>query len=244
MNHQRLAGLCLITFIALMYFSFPTRNHYWDGIGFALAIEDSPGLTYRLFNQNHLFYNFFGYLIYHPIHWLVPHFRALTLLSALSTVLSVSSAYLLFSMLATLLRDGYYSVCLTLLFAFSATWWKFSTDANAYVPSVFFLLLAAYKLKSEERPNWFAPCHKYVAAPDCGVLFPRRSGGYLSRSIPAGSEGSPARCADLYGGRGFCGCPLVRLGLALGLERKRCSRIHHLGPLEWQGGVFIHIVYP
>jgi hypothetical protein len=76
------------------------------------------------------------------------------LLSALSTILSVSSAYLLFSMLATLLRDGYYSVCLTLLFAFSATWWKFSTDANAYVPSVFFLLLAAYKLKSEERPNW------------------------------------------------------------------------------------------
>src|SRR5262249_3625623 len=154
MSHQRPVGLCLLTFIFLMYVSFPTQNHYWDGIGFALAIEDSPGLTYRLFNPNHLFYNFFGYLIYHPIQRLVPHFRALTLLSALSTILSVSSAYLLFSMLATLLRGTYYSVCLTLLFAFSATWWKFSTDANVYVPSVFFLLLAAYKLKSEERPNW------------------------------------------------------------------------------------------
>jgi len=153
MSPQRLGGLCVIALISLVYFSFPTRNHYWDGIGFALAIEDSPGLTSRLFNPNHLFYNFFGYLIYHSIHSLGLHLRALTLLSTLSTLLSVSCAYLLFSMLFTSVRNLYYSVCLTLLFAFSATWWKFSTDANVYVPSVFFLLLIAYKLHRDEQPN-------------------------------------------------------------------------------------------
>src|SRR6185503_15009706 len=48
----------------------------------------------------------------------------------------------------------YLSVCLTLLFAFSATWWKFSTDADSYIPSVLFLLISFYLVlpKHEARP--------------------------------------------------------------------------------------------
>ncbi|MGH9426628.1 MAG: hypothetical protein ACRD2L_10060, partial [Terriglobia bacterium] len=69
---------------------------------------------------------------------------------------SIGTAYLIYSMLMASIRDTYYSVCLTLLFAFSATWWKFSTDANVYVPSVFFLVLAASKLQKRASPNWVA----------------------------------------------------------------------------------------
>jgi len=153
-NHRQL-GLCLVLLILLAYALFPTRNYYWDGVGFALAIEDAQGLMSGLFNPNHLLYNFFGYLLYHTLHWLTLDLRALCLLSICSILSSIGAAYLLFSVLMAELEDRYYSVCLTLLFAFSATWWKFSTDANAYVPSVFFLLLAASKLR-KPRPNWAA----------------------------------------------------------------------------------------
>jgi len=44
-------------------------------------------------------------------------------------------------------------MCLTLLFALSATWWKFSTDANAYIPSVFFLLLGFYLVLPDRKPR-------------------------------------------------------------------------------------------
>jgi hypothetical protein len=98
MSPQRPRRLCLIAFISLVYFFFPTQNHYWDDIGFALGIEDRLGLTQRLFNHpNHLFYSFFGYLIFHAIQWLGLHLRVLTMLSAISTLLSVSSPCLLFS---------------------------------------------------------------------------------------------------------------------------------------------------
>jgi hypothetical protein len=155
MRSQRRLGLCLTLLMLLVYALFPTRNYYWDGVGFALAIEDAQGLTSGLFNPNHLLYNFFGYLLYQTLHWLTPDLRALYLLSICSILSSIGAAYLLFSMLMAELEDSYYSVCLTLLFAFSATWWKFSTDANVYVPSVFFLLLAASKLR-KPRPNWAA----------------------------------------------------------------------------------------
>lgn len=153
-DHRRL-GLCLVLLILLVYASFPTRNYYWDGVGFALAVEDAQSLTSGLFNPNHLFYNFFGYLLYQPLHWAAPDLRVLCLLQICSMLFSVATIYLLFSMLMASLRDSYTSACLTLLFAFSATWWKFSTDANVYVPSVFFLLLAASKLQ-RRRPNWAA----------------------------------------------------------------------------------------
>jgi hypothetical protein len=51
------------------------------------------------------------------------------------------------------LRSFYFSICLTLLFAFSATWWKFSTDADAYVPSVLFVLLSFYLVLPGQKPR-------------------------------------------------------------------------------------------
>lgn len=71
--------------VLLVYLSFPTRSYYWDGIDFALAIENSRGLSASL------------------IH---PHYT---------------------------LRSAHLSLVLTALFSFSATWWKYSTDADSYV---------------------------------------------------------------------------------------------------------------
>jgi hypothetical protein len=68
-------------------------------------------------------------------------------------VLSAASAAVLFTILRDAARSVYLSVCMTLLFAFSATWWKFSTDANAYIPSVLFLLACFYLVLPDRKPT-------------------------------------------------------------------------------------------
>ena len=56
-------------------------------------------------------------------------------------------------MLMATLRSRYFSICLTVLFALSATWWKFSTDADAYIPSVLFLLISFYLILPGRKPR-------------------------------------------------------------------------------------------
>lgn len=143
--------LCLLAIYAL----FPTRNHYWDGIGFALNIEgiaqDRHGLypdqghfNEIYFNPNHLLYNFVGRELLNLVRLLRPKTTALELLTGWSIASSVAAAGLLFHLLARLTGRLNLATWLTLLFGLSATWWKFSTDANTYVPATFLLVAAAW----------------------------------------------------------------------------------------------------
>jgi hypothetical protein len=158
----------LAVFLFLVYACFPTKNHYWDGIGFALNVErlgessqghvlnagDSQGVSDIYFNPNHLFYNLSGYLLYKPLHVIFPSLRAHDMLRAISIMLSVATACLLFISLNRWSRNPRLSLWLTLLMALSATWWKFSTDADAYVPSTFFLMLATFLMTNPlQRPS-------------------------------------------------------------------------------------------
>lgn len=130
--------------IAVIYLAFPTRVYYWDGITFAQAIEDASSLDPALVHPNHLIYNFVGYIFYKVLRALGFELRAVTALQILNSLLSAACAGVMFAILSETLRSRYLSVCLTLLFAFSATWWRFSTDANAYIPSVLFVALSFY----------------------------------------------------------------------------------------------------
>jgi hypothetical protein len=138
--------------LLLLYIAFPTRVYYWDGIAFAQMIEDASGLNISLAHPNHLIYNFAGYLFYRLLRTLGFELRALTALQILNSILSVASAIVLFAILRDALRSLYLSICLTLLFSFSATWWKFSTDANAYIPSVLFLLVCFFLILPDRKP--------------------------------------------------------------------------------------------
>lgn len=142
-------GICLL--VSTVYIAFPTQNYYWDGIGYAMTIEESAGVNIKLFNPNHLLANFIGWFLYSPLHALWPPLRALPMLATLSTLASVLTSYLLFRILQRFLHNAYFSASLTLLFAFSATWWKFSTDANVYVPCVCLLVLASDLLTHPDR---------------------------------------------------------------------------------------------
>ena len=147
--------------LLLVYAAFPTRNHYWDGIGFALNIEgaaqgeselaDPMGGTQIYFNPNHLLHNLLGYVVYVPVHKLFPAVRALDVLVRVNMLLSAIAAMLVFLMLARWSGDLRLSLWLTLLMSFSATWWKFSTDANAYVPGVFLLVACTFLLSDPLR---------------------------------------------------------------------------------------------
>jgi hypothetical protein len=77
--------------------------------------------------------------------------RAVAALQVLDSILAVLSAYVLFLILKSSLRSVYVSLCLTLLFSFSATWWKFATDANTYIASVLFLLISFYLILPEQE---------------------------------------------------------------------------------------------
>ena len=143
--------LCLA--IAAIYLAFPTKVYYWDGITFAQAIEDAPGPNVSLAHPNHLVYSYAGYFFYRLLRTLGAELRAITALQILSSVFSAASAAMLFAILRDTVRTVYLPVCMTLLFACSATWWKFSTDANAYVPSVFFLLVCFYLVLPDRKPR-------------------------------------------------------------------------------------------
>jgi hypothetical protein len=141
--------------ILLAYLLLLTKNYYWDGIFFAQKIEDVPGLDPSLLHPNHLFYNVFGYFFYRAARAVGLQVRAIEVLQVLNCFVSVLGAYVLFRILLDCLKSLYLSAVLTLLFAFSATWWKFSTDADSYIPSVFFLLVGFYLILPGRRPRPF-----------------------------------------------------------------------------------------
>jgi len=152
-SRPHIAAWFLFIATAVIYLSFPTRVYYWDGLVFAQMIEDANRLSPSLVHPNHLIYNFAGYLFYKLLRALGGDIRALTALQILNSLLSALCARVLFSILMATLRSRYFSIWLTVLFAFSATWWKFSTDADAYIPSVLFLLISFYLILPGRKPR-------------------------------------------------------------------------------------------
>lgn len=148
-----LVSWVLFVAIAAIYLAFPTKNYYWDGISFAQAIEDAPALSPTLFHPNHLFYEVLGYIFYRLIRSVGIDLRAVQALQIMNGLLGALAAFVLFHILRRALRSSYLSVTLTILFAFSATWWRFATDADAYIVSVLFLLISFYLILPSRNPH-------------------------------------------------------------------------------------------
>lgn len=138
-----------------MYLCFPTKNYYWDGITFAQAIEDASGLNSSLLHPNHLLYEVLGYVFYRLVRAMGVEVRAVAALQIMNSLIGTFAAYLMFLILRRSLQSLYVSFALTLLFAFSATWWRFATDADAYIPSVLFILITFYLILPSHKPRPF-----------------------------------------------------------------------------------------
>lgn len=145
--------LLMFAGILLAYLLLLTKNYYWDGIFFAQTIEDATRLDPQLLHPNHLVYNVVGYLFYSAARGLGIQVRAVEVLQILNCFIGALCAYVFFRLLLDCLKSVYLGATLTLLFAFSATWWKFSTDADSYIPSVLFLLISFYLILPGRKPR-------------------------------------------------------------------------------------------
>ena len=146
---MRRAALLLFAAVALLYLAFPTQNYYWDGVFFAQIIEEDPGGLWYL-HPNHLLYNPLGRMLWLGANALGANVRALTVLQILSSLTGAAAVAVLFCVLLELEISAYSAFCLSAAFAVSATWWKFATDANSYIPSILLLLLCLQALVRRE----------------------------------------------------------------------------------------------
>lgn len=150
---MRRAALLLFAAVSLLYLSFPTQNYYWDGIFFAQIIEEDPGGLWYL-HPNHLLYNPLGRMLWLGLNAVGMDLRALTVLQVLSSLTGAAAVAVLFCVLLDLETSPYTALCLSLALAFSATWWKFATDASSYVPATLLLVLCLRLLVKKDRPQF------------------------------------------------------------------------------------------
>ena len=122
-------GLGVAAFFALVYLAAPTRDYYWDGIAFATKIEMTQ--TGRdLFSVHHLLYDFVGEIPYKVIGGRI---RALYLLQLTNCLAGSVLLWLAYRLFRTLGAPKSHSAACAALIAVSATFWKFTTDADSYI---------------------------------------------------------------------------------------------------------------
>ena len=149
---MRRYGFVVFLSVLIVYLSFPTKNYYWDGIQFAQEIETGSGGAW-FFHPNHLLYSPLGRALWiatNDVGWDV---RALIVLQSISIVAGAAAAAVLFCILLETGASPYISICLSLAFAFSATWWRFATDAGSYVPSTLLVLVCFWLLVRKDPPS-------------------------------------------------------------------------------------------
>jgi len=142
---------------ALAYVATLTWDYYWDGITFALQIEKfakADADVALLFHQNHLLYNALGYLAYSAMKAMGLGVRALYLLQSANALIGAAAVLIFLRMAVRATGNSYVALVCTAFLAFSAAWWKISTDANAYIATILLILVVANNLLSE-KPSWF-----------------------------------------------------------------------------------------
>ena len=132
--------------VALIYLATLTWDYYWDGITFALQIEkvaQGEARVALLFHQNHLLYNALGYLGYRALNVAGLSVRALYLLQVANALIGAGAVLIFFRTALRATGSLYATLVCTAFLAFSAAWWKISTDVNAYIATILLILVCA-----------------------------------------------------------------------------------------------------
>jgi hypothetical protein len=146
----------LVTLLALIvYWLIPTKLYFWDGINFSINIEAPNAAAVSLFHPNHLVYNLIGFAVWKGLAALGFDFRVLPVLQVMNALIAAATVYLFWNVLKEKTQSAACASWATLTFAFSATWWKYASDADAYILSIFFLVLS-YHFASMQRARPFA----------------------------------------------------------------------------------------
>ena len=148
----------LVVAVFAVYAVLPTKNYYWDGVSFAQDIEQagrfgSPSFWLSLIRPNHLLYDSIGYFVWTVLRGLGFEIRAIAVLQAINMALAAACVGILQRTLLRITQSVYLSATLSLLFSFSAIFWRFATDADAYIPSVLLLVAAFHILCTSSKPR-------------------------------------------------------------------------------------------
>jgi hypothetical protein len=116
---------------------------------FAILIERKlpPPL---LAHPNHFIYTLWGSWLYNLSGWMGLPVRSLYLMQTANCVLAGLAVMLLYRCLRSAGWSSEHGLIAALTFGFSAEWWKFATDVDAYIPAIF-LLLCVYLLLGHPR---------------------------------------------------------------------------------------------
>jgi hypothetical protein len=151
--HVLLAAVFAVTFLG--YILLLTKNYYWDGVFFAHTIENAPRLNASLVHPSHLLDMVFQYVIYRAVLLTGFQPRALTVMQVSNCIFAAVAACVFFRICLESFKSLYVALVSTALFAFSATWWKYSTDANSYILAVLLLLICFYMALPQQKPKPF-----------------------------------------------------------------------------------------
>ncbi|MFH1515488.1 MAG: hypothetical protein ABIG42_08515 [bacterium] len=143
---KRYTPWALALFFGVIYLLTPTALYYWDGIVFASLCEE--GTPHQLLHPHHLLYNLILDIIYEILHLHLPNLRALPFLIWVSSIFGALTIYFSHLIFRTIFNREGLAAATTSFMGFSFTFWHFSTDANAYIISAFFPILAAYLMIS------------------------------------------------------------------------------------------------
>lgn len=153
-SRAAIAAFCIF----LLYLCVPTRTYYWDGVLFSFYAEQarSGAMSWNaLYHPNHLIYTLFAYLVS------IPGVRTIHILQALNALAGAVCCYVVYLLAKRITRSGMAPFAAMLLFACGATWWKFATDADAYILSVLFCSLAV--LSAIDNKLFFAIAGHVIA---------------------------------------------------------------------------------
>lgn len=162
----RWISLAVFLSAAIAYLATLTSDYYWDGITFALQIEriaKNDASVSLLFHQNHLLYNALGYLAYRAVTAVGFSIRALYVLQVANAMIGACAVLMFFRIALRATGKMYVALVSTGFLAFSAAWWKISTDANAYILTILLLMAVANNLLGE-KPRWFVAGLAFAAA--------------------------------------------------------------------------------
>ncbi len=202
-----------LAFPLALYLLVPTRNFYWDGLTFAINIEKNWPLR-ELLSPSHLIYPAFGLVLFKAALALGVKTRALFLLQTVNAVLAGACVPLVDRALRRRGASSEIAVAGALVFAFAATWWKFATDCDAYVPAIFLVLCANDLLESERSPVLAGLAHAAAMLFHQLALFylvvglmRRRSAAYFAAAILPAAVGFLWAYRVVSGGWQLAGFP-------------------------------------
>ena len=219
-NHDamRLGRLWLALPLAV-YLLLPTRNYYWDGVAFAINVEKQLPLRDTL-HPNHLLYAAAHVWLYHAALLIGIKTRALFLMQFVNSLLAGAGVALVYRALRRRAIRTEGAIAGALAFAFAAAWWKFSTDADAYIPSIFLLLCANDLLETRRSVVLAGVTHA------AAMLFHELA--FLFLPIALWRLKEPKKAAS------YAACSLVPAGIAYVLAyRVVCGRSRAAGLAGW-----------